>query len=292
MKKSYKNIILYSLLALLTFVALFFFYRTNKLHKELVTLQKNNTYNLHADSIFQQLMTIDSLVLNEDFGSAREAYEALLQNIRNDEFTTIIQQRINKLQAKESRQAKQQDFSGDNLQQVLSNKSKQIDSLSQQLALSEEFQVDEIDSLRFVLAKANMRIESLSVQLANKTKSNYLKFTNEKGTEIYYVGEIKNNKAKGWGVALYSNGSRYEGEWEDNMRDGEGVFYWPDGEYYKGNFALDQRQGEGKYYWPNGEMFTGEWQNDKRNGEGIFYGKNGDVVAKGIWQNNELVKKE
>ena len=291
MKNSYKNIILYGLVAFMASLAIFFFSRANRLQKELAAFQQNGIEN-GAENMFEQLMTIDSLVINEDYVSARQAYEKLLKEIKGDEFSTIIQQRISKLQAMENSQEDQQDFTGEKLQQALSNKSKQIDSLANQLASAEEIQVDKIDSLRFALAKANMRMESLTEQLANKTKSNYLKFSNEKGLEIYYVGEIKESKANGWGVALYSNGSRYEGQWEDNMRDGEGVFYWPDGEYYKGNFVLDQRQGEGNYYWPNGEMFAGEWQNDKRNGEGVFYDKNGDVVAKGIWQNNELVKKE
>ena len=83
-----------------------------------------------------------------------------------------------------------------------------------------------------------MRTKSLTHQLARKSTSGYLTFSDSKGIKIHYVGEVKEGKALGQGVGLYSTGSRYEGEWQDNLRHGDGTFFWPDGEYYKGSFAL------------------------------------------------------
>ncbi|MFW5760527.1 MAG: MORN repeat-containing protein [Cyclobacteriaceae bacterium] len=292
MKKPVKNIVIYSLLTLFVFLSIFFFLRVSHLQSRLNTYQDNQDHHKKTSEILKQMIAIDSLLLNKDYNKARIAYEKLLDEMGENEFTSVIQKRINKLKEIENNLKNQKSFGQGDIEQTLLNKTQQIDSLSRQLSESQNMQVDKIDSLRFALAKANMRLESLTQQIADKSKNNYLKFSNEKGTEIYFVGEIKAEKANGSGVALYSNGSRYEGEWKNNLRHGKGVFYWPDGEYYSGEFVRDQRQGEGKYYWPNGEMFAGKWDNDKRNGEGVFYGKNGNVVAKGIWQNNELVKKE
>ena len=291
MKNLNKNVILYGLLIVIALVAIFFYLRTNKLQKQLHNYDKT-VITLDAENFIQRLMAVDSLLMSENYDEARQVYENLLTEVKENKFTSIIQQRINQLQQVETRQKKQDRFKNKELQEALLQKTEQVDSLSRQLAVSGSSEVEKIDSLRFALAKANMRMESLSQQLTEKTKNDYLKFADDKGTEIYYVGGVKGKKANGWGVGLYSNGSRYEGEWESNLRHGSGVFFWPDGEYYSGEFVQDQRQGEGKYYWPNGEMFAGEWQDDKRNGEGVFYGKDGNVVAKGTWKNNELVKKE
>jgi hypothetical protein len=273
-------------------MAIFYFLRSNKLHNELAHYEQNNSNDINLENYLRQLILIDSLLINNNYEGARKAYDKLLNEVNNNEFAGIIQNRMSQLKEKQAQLLKNKDLDNCDKEQVLLKKSRQIDSLINQVAKAEKLQEDTIDSLKFALAKANMRMESLTEQLASKSKSDYLKFNGEKGTEIYYVGVVEDNKANGWGVGLYSNASRYEGEWKDNLRHGNGVFYWPDGEYYSGEFVMDQRQGEGKYYWPNGEMFAGEWQNDKRNGEGVFYGKNGEVVAKGIWQNNELVRKE
>ena len=292
MKKPGKLIIIYSVLVVTISLAIFFYLRANKLKNQLKTAQEESENSLQSEDIMRQMIAIDSLLIEEDYTGARKAYEMLLNGIKGNEFAEVIQLQIGKLQKIESSQKNQLTYDQENPEQTLLNKAQQIDSLSRQLLLSKDIQLDKIDSLRFALAKANMRMESLTVQLASKSKNDYLKFSNERGVEVYYVGEILDKNANGWGVALFSDGSRYEGEWKNNMRDGNGIFYWPDGEYYQGEFVLDKRQGEGKYYWPNGEMFAGKWQNDKRNGDGVFYGKDGKVVAKGIWKNNELVQKE
>ena len=148
------------------------------------------------------------------------------------------------------------------------------------------------DSLAFALKKANLKIKSLQQQVKKQTFGDYLVFESSKGSKMYYVGEIKEGKANGKGTALLETGSRYEGDWKDNMRHGDGTFYWKDGEYYIGEYKEDQRAGLGSYYWPNGEYFTGQWSNNKRNGEGTFYDKEGNVITKGVWKNDELVKQD
>ena len=146
------------------------------------------------------------------------------------------------------------------------------------------------DSLVFALQKAETQIRNLQGRIRRSSEGNYLTFTSRQGNEVYYVGEVRDGKANGRGVALLSSGSRYQGEWRDNLKHGIGEFYWTDGAYYEGEYENDQRSGEGTYHFPNGETFVGEWADDLRNGEGVFYGADGKVVASGRWEDDELVE--
>ena len=148
----------------------------------------------------------------------------------------------------------------------------------------------QIDSLSFALEKTQLELTSLHHKLREKSFGEFLTFRSEKGTLMYYVGEVKNGKANGFGIALLETGSRYKGTWKNNKRHGEGSFYWPDGQYYIGQYENDHRNGNGAYYWPNGEKYVGDWENDRRNGEGIFYDKGDQVMASGTWKDDKLVE--
>ena len=144
------------------------------------------------------------------------------------------------------------------------------------------------DSLSFALEKAKVQLACLRKQLKEKSFGEYLTFTNSKGSKMHYVGQVKNGKANGYGVALLNTGSRYEGLWKDNMRHGNGTYYWSDGEYYVGQYKNDKRNGEGTYHWPNGEKYAGHWEDDERDVKGTFYGKDGGIVAAGTWDDDKL----
>ncbi len=151
---------------------------------------------------------------------------------------------------------------------------------------------DKIDSLTFALEKANIQLDLMKKQLREKSKGAYLTFKTTKGTNLHYVGEVKDGKANGQGIAILDSGSRYNGEWKDNKRHGKGVFFWSDGEYYEGEYANDQRSGTGIYYWTNGEKYVGQWSADKRNGSGKFFNKKGKVKASGVWKDDKLEEVE
>ncbi|WP_116106303.1 MORN repeat-containing protein [Lewinella sp. IMCC34191] len=154
----------------------------------------------------------------------------------------------------------------------------------------EESRPEQYDSLTFALQKAELQIRNLQGQLRRSSGGNYLTFESREGNAVYYVGDVRDGKATGRGVALLSSGSRYQGEWKNNQKHGFGEFHWPDGAYYEGEFEEDERSGEGTYHFPGGEVFVGEWDDDLRNGEGIFYGADGEVVAQGEWVDDELVE--
>lgn len=155
-----------------------------------------------------------------------------------------------------------------------------------------------IDSLK--LAMVNMKvdlyfleekIDSMKVNKSKKTYGEYLTFSTTKGKTLHYVGEVKDNKANGYGIAILETGSRYEGNWKNSKRHGKGKFYWDDGEHYEGQYEYDLRQGYGTYFWNNGEKYIGEWKNDMRDGQGKFFSEDGSIIAEGIWQKDKLEEK-
>ena len=151
---------------------------------------------------------------------------------------------------------------------------------------------DQYDSLSFALQRAEMQIRTLEGRLRKNSGGNYLTFPSRQGNEVYYVGEVRDGKANGRGVALLSSGSRYVGEWRDNRKHGVGEFHWPDGAVYEGEYVDDQREGEGTYHFPDhGGTYVGGWEDDLRNGRGIYYDDEGEVVARGVWEDDELVER-
>lgn len=150
-----------------------------------------------------------------------------------------------------------------------------------------------VDSVRLALHKAQADIRRLEQLLSQrKTINNYLTFMSGAGNETYYVGEVSRGKADGNGVALLSTGSRYEGEWMKNQKHGQGTFYWNDGAYYEGSYRNDHRNGKGTYHFPDGSKFVGEWRDDVRQGPGVYYNKKGKPVTRGVWDNDQLVKRK
>ncbi|MEM8927465.1 MAG: hypothetical protein AAGC45_04625 [Bacteroidota bacterium] len=149
--------------------------------------------------------------------------------------------------------------------------------------------INQLDSLNFVLSKTKMQLAKMKRKLYQKSFGEYLTFTNSKGSQVHYVGQVEGGKANGYGVAILNTGSRYVGEWKNNERHGQGTFYWKDGEYYEGNYQSDKRNGQGTYFWPNGEKYIGQWKEDRRSGKGAFFGKDGKLMTKGIWENDKMI---
>jgi len=153
-------------------------------------------------------------------------------------------------------------------------------------------EIMQYDSLSYALEKTQLQLKSIKNQLRQKAFGEYLTFKSKKGNRLHYVGQVKNKKANGQGIAILDSGSRYEGDWMDNMRHGQGIFYWIDGEHYEGSYVNDQRSGLGTYYWTNGEKYEGNWKDDQRNGRGTFYDVNEKVVTSGIWKDDKLVEED
>ncbi len=135
------------------------------------------------------------------------------------------------------------------------------------------------------------QLTALQKELDEKVRSiGKLEFKTSRGNSVYYVGDIKNGKANGYGSGSFSTGSIYVGTWKDNRRHGLGRYTWKDGSIYDGEYANDYRNGIGTYYFTTGEKYVGEWVNDKREGKGTLYDKNGAVLLEGMWKNDEFVR--
>ncbi|NHF59953.1 hypothetical protein FK220_011415 [Flavobacteriaceae bacterium TP-CH-4] len=228
---------------------------------------------------YQQFTNIDSLLLKGDYQTAVNTYRNTADF--ESEQKGIIPLRIALAERLLAVKTKERQF------RVVEEKN--VDSATAPENIS-PMAARKYDSLSFVLEKAKVKLARAQRQLKAKSFGEYLTFKNSKGHVMHYVGQVKNHKANGYGIAILDTGGRYEGTWKDNERDGEGTYYWPDGEYYVGGYRNDKRNGFGTYYWPNGEKYAGQWKEDKRSGSGEFFGTDGDMVTGGVWNDDKLVQ--
>lgn len=282
-KEKRTQLLPYALLGLSIALLFFYVFKAASLKKKLVAAEENQKHTIEQAAYQQKILHIDSMLVRGEYNSAINAYNSEIGNKDIDDVSGIalrieLAQHLLKMQ------------NGQNTDQEVLAMRDSLDSVQMnRTALPTE--IRRYDSLNFALEKTKVQLTNMRRRLQNKTVGEYLAFTNTKGSQMHYVGQVKNGMANGFGVALLNTGSRYKGEWRNNQRHGEGSFYWADGEYYIGNYTQDKRNGLGTYYWPNGEKYVGQWKDDKRNGEGVFYGKDGEIVTKGIWSDDKLEQK-
>ncbi|MDC6366918.1 MULTISPECIES: MORN repeat-containing protein [Flavobacteriaceae] len=250
--------------------------------KEYLQQEKVERIELSKQMTLQeQLIGIDSLLVDGNYGEAMLAYNEQSQQLGEDS-NALIELRI-ALAKKMTDLGKQPTLDASQNVELQEIDSTQIGPVVTANELKQ------LDSLNFVLEKTKVQLSRLKRMVKQKSFGEYLTFTSSKGSQVHYVGQVKHGKAQGHGVAILSTGSRYEGEWQNNLRHGEGTFYWHDGQYYEGEYLNDKRHGMGTYHWSNGEKFVGLWEDDQRTGEGTFYGKDGKIVASGFWENDKLI---
>ncbi|SHG29710.1 MORN repeat-containing protein [Flagellimonas flava] len=283
MKNQYLTKFVFVLFVLAFGISCYYYGKTKDLKQQLEAQKIEQQNLMNAKSVDgQELTQIDAMIIDgDDYSGALKAYQ---EKFGEDEAMegTELELRISLTKKLLQLKARPEKDSAQLAQMEL------LDSLKTLADVSPK-EIQQFDSLSFVLEKAKARIARMQRQLRQKSSGQYLTFSNSKGSQMHYVGEVKNGKANGFGVAILNTGSRYIGEWKDNERHGEGSFYWHDGQYYVGAYKNDKRSGKGTYHWPNGEKFVGLWKDDERTGEGAFFGKKGDVVASGVWEHDELV---
>ncbi len=280
MRKPYTTPILALSLILAIGSAIYFGIKSKDLQNQ---LEANKEFLLEMDGQMtaqRELSRIDAMLIDGDYKEALQAYE---EHYEEDEIQDgqSIEMRVALI--KELLRLRYEN----QLAAMQAAQLEEIDSI-QADGLEAAHDIMLADSLSFALEKAKVQLSCLKKQLKEKSFGEYLTFTNSKGSTMHYVGQVKNGKANGYGVALLSTGSRYEGLWKNNMRHGEGTYYWSDGQHYVGQYENDKRNGQGTYYWPNGEKYAGHWEDDERDGKGTFYGKDGEVVAAGTWDDDKL----
>lgn len=288
--KLYKSL---SLFFLITSVAVMIIFIVNvsknkgQQQEGFVSMEEHNKL---ADDfgIAHEILKLDQqLLANGDRQNILDKLETFALTIDDNNLNDVVKHRIaftkNLIKAQ-----KEDEFSQQDLQTELLNKSQIIDSL-----------VNISDSLNTTLAnyKKNTvrKTDSLiatskkkEIQLSRKETVKVITFKNGSGNLIHYLGETEGDKAKGNGVGIWNTGSIYRGEWLNNKRHGKGEFTWSDGQKYSGDFIDDIRTGNGIYYWPSGERYEGEFLNNKRHGNGIFYDPDGNVKFNGEWKNDKF----
>ena len=277
--QSKKRVLFFVAIALPVLGFMLLLYKSVKLQNQISQLQDEKEVIIDNLKDFERLAQMDSLLLQGDYESAIKSYSDSIN--RDKEIKMGIPLRIalaEKLLNQNRSSSMLPDSSTLNTDSIKTN------------ALSEASAIRQFDSLSFDLEKTKLQLERVKKQLQQKSFGEYLTFKSKKGNQLHYIGQVKEGKANGYGIALLATGSRYEGNWKDNQRHGQGTFYWPDGEYYSGEYQNDFRNGFGTYFWPNGEKYAGQWKEDKRSGSGKFFDSEGDVVASGEWNEDKLVE--
>ncbi|MGD1946271.1 MAG: MORN repeat-containing protein [Croceivirga sp.] len=256
----------------------------------LSNIQKGEKIRLQANKLtaLQEQLSLQGKLYEADSLLVLGNYQKALKSYESTDFGTIedgtVAVNLRKAIAKRFLDVEYQWSQKEKLQKDLQ------DSIANTIEeLPDNDQANQLDSLSFALSKTKVQLAKLKRQLYQKSFGEYLTFTNSKGSQVHYVGKVKDGKANGYGVAILNTGSRYVGEWKNNQRHGQGAFYWKDGQYYEGNYSFGRRHGQGTYHWPNGEKYVGQWQDDQRSGKGAFYSKDGTLMTSGVWKNDQLV---
>lgn len=84
----------------------------------------------------------------------------------------------------------------------------------------------------------------------------------KKTGEPYYIGDFKDGKYHGQGLAI-NGGQKYEGGWNMYQKHGFGIQTNDDGTSYKGEWKGSQYHGRGVLIFENGRRQEGIWENDR-----------------------------
>lgn len=278
MKLKKTSLVLYGLLLTVVIVAVTGKFKERKLRKQLKETQEKEIQISEQIDSRNDLLQIDSLLIKGNYIAALKAYKDRTNNNNNEYLQLRIQLAERFLELSQVNTVQD------------SSDIEPMEETETVVQTDSPYEIRKYDSLSFVLAKVKAQLNRVKKQQQKKSYGEYLTFTNRKKHKVHYVGQVKNDKANGYGIAFFDTGSRYEGEWKENLRHGEGAFYWTDGQSYEGQYLNDRRNGKGTYSWPNGERYIGQWKDDQRNGAGVFYGKNNKIITEGVWKNDKLVE--
>jgi hypothetical protein len=89
----------------------------------------------------------------------------------------------------------------------------------------------------------------------------------QKHETISWYGDIKDNKADGYGTAVWKvrgeETERAAGQWKDGRLNGLAVWTHVNGYMYAGEWKDGKKSGCGRYTKPDGSIFLGQYDNDR-----------------------------
>jgi hypothetical protein len=104
-----------------------------------------------------------------------------------------------------------------------------------------------------------------------------------------YEGNFKDGNFHGIGKMTYANGDAYEGNWKDDNFHGIGKMTYANGDVYEGDWKDNNFHGIGKMTYANGDVYEGQMRDNKFFGQGVLKNAENELVAEGLWQNNECI---
>jgi len=276
-----------SLLALLFMGATVWAMAQNRTMQRMVLALQERTdkQDAHVRSL-QRMAEIDALVLVEGrYDDALKAY-AELRRSGDMPIADAVDKRVTALNELLSERSSDE-HSTDPKDMLLSQYRQTISDLEIRTEAVQRSMGQLSDSLQTRLEDIITELKRKEKELGRKEQVQVLSFSSSKGQKIHYLGEVKDGKAHGGGVGIWTTGSVYRGQWRNNLRHGEGTFEWADGERYEGIYVDGIREGFGKYYWPNGDRYEGQWKGDRRNGEGTLFDMDSNVRFRGEWKDDK-----
>jgi hypothetical protein len=261
-----------------------------KKHKDLIEQTEAHKTSL-KDSI--ELLLIKSSVDDRYFQKTTPKYRALYEQFAESPFgKNWIDARLQFIVADSTAKA-QSKAAISRLQTENSEQKSELDQKTNQVNSLRRAQTSlqaRLDSLAIVSEQKSRDVDSLLTYIDESRKGRYIVTIQNGKDQVFYIGDMKDGMAEGYGVGLFSTGGRYEGQWKENMRHGEGRYEWSDGEYFVGNYANDKRHGYGEYFFKNGKKYEGFWLDSKRHGYGRILSKAGKIEFQGLWENDHFIK--
>lgn len=96
---------------------------------------------------------------------------------------------------------------------------------------------------------------------------------------VAWSGACKDNRASGQGELVWrfpGNMDRYVGEMRDGKRNGKGMAVSPQGDRYEGNWVDGKLSGYGTAVTRKGTRYEGEWLDGRPHGQGVKTYASGD----------------
>ncbi len=99
-------------------------------------------------------------------------------------------------------------------------------------------------------------------------------------------GQCADDFFNGPGIAVFTNGNRYEGNFKDSEFDGQGIFSEKDGSRIEGEWLHDHLTGKGRGVYPGIGRYEGDFVNGNFEGRGTYYFDEDGSFYEGEWHNN------
>ena len=101
----------------------------------------------------------------------------------------------------------------------------------------------------------------------------------------FYYGDVNiDNKKHGFGVHIFSDGSKYEGNWIKDQFTGFGRYINSNGDLYEGEFKEGKLNSNGLKRGIDGSIYLGEFENGIKKGKGCE--ENEEIEYKGEFDND------